>query len=284
MATKGMPSIGTVISNLFGSNSGATAQPPQNPNSQPTNQRENQQRNDQNNGIQKRQAPTGENTQLENIGAPNREAGNEGEAVNPMDKFKDIWQPPTDKDGKPKQSTKQSAIPSIDANKIMEFAGKQDFKKFVKPETLAAISKGGEEGMAAFAQAMQDIGSSTFASAVTASSQMMKAALERQAEQFESGLSERFTKFSLKENLGNKNPVLKHPAARPIVDALQSVLAQKYPDHSAADLQTTAEEFLTTFASSISGNKSDDNEEASGKGGKKQKSEDWSDFLPEQLR
>lgn len=283
MASKpgGMPSIGTVISNLFGSNSGATAQPAQNPNAQPQNQRENQQKND---GIQKKQAPTGENTQLENLGTPNREAGNEGDAVNPMDKFKDIWQPPTDKDGKPKQATKQSAIPSVDAAKIMEFAGKQDFKKFVKPETLAAISKGGDEGMAAFAQAMQDIGSSTFASAVTASSQMMKAALERQSEQFEAGLSERFTKFSLKENLGNKNPVLKHPAAKPIVDALQSVLAQKYPDHSAADLQATAEDFLSTFASSISGSKTDENEETGGKGSKKQKSEDWSEFLPDSLR
>ena len=271
-----MPSIGQVMSSLFGNNSGATAQPPKNPNQQPQNQREQQQQQGQSQQQKPTgQTPSGEQSVLEGAGS--------GEAAgNPLDKFKDIWQPPTGADGKPIQRTKQKAIPNLDPGKIMEFASKQDFKKFVKPETLAAIAKGGDEASAAFAQAMQDIGSSTFASAITASGQMMQAALDRQAEQFESGMNERFTRFSLRENLSNKNPVLKHPAAKPIVEALQATLANKYPDASAAELQSTAEEFLTAFTSSLSGK--EDDGETGGKGGKKEPQADWSKFLPDYMQ
>jgi hypothetical protein len=271
-----MPAVGEMMRNLFGSKSGATNNPQQNPNATPQNQREQQQQNQQ----QQQKPPAGDSSVLEGAGKDTSTGSSStGTSENPLDKFKDLWQPPTGADGKPKPP-KEKAI-NIDPAKIFEFAGKQDFKKFVKPETFAAIAKGGDEGAAAFQQAIQDIGSSTFASAITASSQMMQAALEKQASTFEAGLPELFKKYSLKENLGNKNPVLKHAAAKPIVDALQSVLAQKYPDASAADLQTTAEEFLTTFASSISGKSTTDDAAATGGKGGKRKSEDWSSFLPE---
>lgn len=278
--------IGAAMQHLFGNKSGATNTPPNNPNAQPQNQRQQQQQDAGGGNKQVGKLPDGSNSALENAGNgnANNADGGDGTPANPMDKFKDIWQPNTGADGKPVASTKKPVMPKIDAAKIMEFAGKQDFKKFVKPETLAAIAKGGDEGSAAFAQAIQDIGSSTFASAVTASSHMMQAALERQESSFEEQFQERFKKFSLKENLGNKNPVLKHPAAQPIVEALQSVLANKYPNASAQDLQSTAEEFLTTFASSISSNgkKEGEDEDTGGKGGRKQ--EDWSKFLPEFLQ
>ena len=109
---------------------------------------------------------------------------------------------------------------------------------------------------------------------------MMSAALERQQKQFEDSLPELFKRFSLGENLSNKNPVLKHPAAKPIIDALQIQLAQKYPDASAADLQRTAEEFITAFASEATGKKQDSTENDT----KGKKQDDWSTFLPEYLK
>jgi hypothetical protein len=271
--------IGATMKNLFGANASNTSvgNPPQNPNQQPQNQLENQQ---QNTNV-RQQAPSGEFTQLEQGGQQqkNNNSVDNTTPVNPLDKFKEMWQPPTSADGKPLPG-RQPIIPKIDPAKIMEFAGKQDFKKFVKPETLAAIAKGGEEGSAAFQQAIQDIGSSTFASSITASSQMMSAALERQQKQFEDSLPELFKRFSLGENLSNKNPVLKHPAAKPIIDALQIQLAQKYPDASAADLQRTAEEFITAFASEATGKKQDSI--ANDTKGRKQ--DDWSTFLPDYLK
>lgn len=264
--------IGATMKALFGGNSGATSQPPANPNASPGNQREQQQ---QNANKVAGNTPAGEQSVLE-------KAGTEEAPVNPMDKFKEIWQPNTDKDGKVIAAKGREPAFNIDPAKIFEFAGKMDFKKFVKPETLKAIATGGEEGVAAFAQAIQDLGSNTYASSLTASAQLTQKALERQKEQFEASLPELFKKFSLRENLSQKNPALNHPAAKPIIEALQSVMASKYPDASAADLQNTAEEFLAAFASSLSGKSNTDEEEAGGKGGKKE--EDWGKFLPEYLQ
>lgn len=271
--------IGAAMNNLFGGKPAGTGQPPANPNAQPKNQREQQQ------NVARGQAPTGENTQLENAGGNvdgSTDDPNNKEPANPLDKYKDIWQPPKDAEGKVVKQKEKTKF-SIDPAKMMEFAGKQDFKKFVKPETVAAIQKGGEEGSAAFLQAIQDIGSSTFATSMTAASQLMEKAIESARADWDAELPERFKRFSAKDNLRTKNPALNHPAAQPIIDALQSRLAQAYPDATTAEHQEMAVDFLTSFAASIgkkSGEEEDGDTTSSRRSGsKKAKEEDWGVFL-----
>lgn len=264
---------GQALQSLFGGKSASVGAPPTNPNQQPQNQREYQQ------SQVRGQAPTGENTQLEGQTASNVEMNEDGTpkaAELPLDKFKDLWQAPTDADGKP-VAAKQKKSYSLDAAKVMEYAGKQDFRKFIKPETLAAIQKGGEEGTAAFAQAMQDIGSSTFATTMTAASRLMDQAMSASRAEFEESIPDLVRKHSMKDNLRTKNPVTSHPAAAPIISALQSQLATKYPDATAAELGDMATEFLTTFATEVSGKKAKDATEEGGKRGQKQE-QDWSQF------
>lgn len=262
------------VATLFGNKSAPSGGPPTNPNAQPQNDRQRQEQ------TARGQAPTGEQTQLEGTVNTDQQVDGDGKkpAENRLDKYKDMWQPPVDGEGKPVPGKKKQNF-TIDPAKIMEYASKQDFKKFVKPETLAAIAKGGDEGTAAFSQAMQDIGSSTFASSMTATSQLVQRALDAQAADFEARLPELFKKFSLKDNLRTKNPALSHPAASPIIEAIQDVLARKHPDATAEDLRSTAEDFLTSFAAEIGGKKDEDDDDTGSKGSKKAKQEDWSAFL-----
>lgn len=264
------------VATLFGGKPASSGGPPANPNAQPQNDRQRQE------ATARGQAATGEHTQLEGDVNLNQKVDGNGKPVaeNRLDKFKDVWQPNTDAEGKvipAKQKTKFT----IDPAKIMEYAGKQDFKKFVKPETLAAVAKGGDEGSAAFADAMQQIGSSTFATSMSATSQLIQKALDSQRAEFMAELPEMFKKFSLKDTLRTKNPALSHAAAAPIVDALQEALARKHPDATAEDLRSTAEDFLTSFAAEIGGKK-DDDDDSGPKGSKKPKQEDWSAFLEQQ--
>jgi hypothetical protein len=268
--------MGATLRNLFGGGNPNSAGPPNNPNASPTNQRQVDQAAA---GVTRGATPGGENTQLENSNAGAEKLNADGTPAtpaNPMDKFKDIWQAPKGADGKPITPAGREKLMNVDPAKIFEFAGKQDYRKFVKPETYAAIAKGGDEGSAAFAQAIQDIGSASFASSVTASATMMEKALERAHSQWEAGLPEMFKKMSLRENLSNKNPVVNHPAAKPIIEALQSVLARNHPDATAQDLQETAEEFLSTFAESLKGKPAASEDGSSVGGGKKET--DWSAF------
>lgn len=268
------PNFLNAVSALFGGKSAPTGLPPTNPNAQPQNDRQRQEQ------TARGQAPTGEQTQLEGAIDTNQQVDGDGKkpAENRLDKHKDMWQPPVDSEGKPVPGKKKQNF-SIDPAKIMEYAGKQDFKKFVKPETIAAIQKGGEEGSAAFLQAMQDIGSSTFASSMTAASQLMQRALDAKDLDFEARLPELFKKYSLKDTLRTKNPALSHPAAAPIIEAIQDVLARKNPDATAEQLRSTAEQFLTDFAAETGGKKDEDDEDTGSKGSKKAKQEDWGAFL-----
>jgi len=202
---------------------------------------------------------------------------------NPLDQFSDIWQPPKGADGKPipKPDTK---LFNIEPAKFFEHAAKQDFRKFVKPETLARIAKGGDDGNAAMSDLIQDLGSNIFATSALASTKMIEKAMETQKQQFESSLPELFKKLNLGENLRTKNPALNHPAAQPIVEALKTTLAQRYPEASAAELQETAETFLSTFASEVGGKKSLGDDKGSGSGRKSPGDQDWSSFLPDGLQ
>lgn len=262
------------VSTLFGGRPAPSGGPVANPNAQPQNDRQRQE------ATARGQAATGEHTQLEGDINTDQQVDGNGKkpAENRLDKHKDIWQPPTDADGKVLPAKKKASF-SIDPAKIMEYANKQDFRKFVKPETLAAVAKGGEEGSAAFAEAMQQIGSSTFATSMSATSQLVQKALDTQRAEIMADLPEMFKKFSLKDTLRTKHPALSHPAASPIIDALQETLARKHPDATAEDLRSTAEDFLTSFAAEFGGKKDEDEEGTGGKGSKKPRQEDWSSFL-----
>lgn len=261
------------VQQLFGGRSAVTGAPPQNPNGfQPVTQRDHQQQ------TARGQAATGEHTQLEAPQGQNDDGtgGEQKAAELPLDKYKDLWEAPTGADGKPVPAKQKKSF-SLDPAKMMEYAGKQDFKRFVKPETLAAIGKGGEEGVTAIQQMIQDIGSGTFASSMTASSRLVEQALAHQREEFELMLPDLVRKHSLKDSVRSKNPVSAHPAAQPIVNALQSQLASKHPEATAAELTDMVEEYLTTFASEFSGKKATETTDTGGKRGQRQE-EDWSNF------
>lgn len=241
--------------------------------------------NQQTNQNQGNPAPPGNSAALENGGK--NATGDDGKPpagdapVNPLDKFKDIWQPPVGADGKPIPKKDTSVFGNIDHSKIVEAAGKQDFSKFVKPETLAAIAKGGPEAQTAFTAFAQDFGTNLFAMSASSTTQLIEKALATQRTQFQAELPGILKSVNLGENLRTKNPVLDHPAARPIVDGLKRSLTARYPDATAAELQTMAEEYFTTFASSMTPKQNSSEE---GSKGSRSESQDWSEFLPDYLK
>lgn len=175
------------------------------------------------------QAATGEN---------NQPASQE---VSTLDKFKDLWQPTQQAEGE--------ATPSfaVDQSKLMEAAGKLDFTKVIKPEQLQAISRGGEESMQAFAEAMNAVAQASFANSLSASSKLIERALAAKEEEFASKIPNAIKMHNIDAGLA-ADPVFNHPAAKPVVGAIARAMSSKYPDASAADLQKMASELLADIA------------------------------------
>ena len=160
----------------------------------------------------------------------------------PLDKFNDLWK--TDPNAKP---TGNDPLFNVDPQKLMEAAGKVDFAKVIKPEQLQAITAGGEGAAAAFIQAINAVSQATFAQSALASTKIVEQAVAKTRENFSAELPGMLKKLNLNDSLRDSNPAFSHPAAQPILDALQAQLTQKYPSATVQELQGMAKEFLSSF-------------------------------------
>lgn len=188
--------------------------------------------------------------------------------MSPLDDFKALWEPVTTKevDG----TLPANMFAGADPAKMLEAARKVDFAKSVPPEVLAKITAGGPEAAAAFAAAINDVAQRSYAQSSFASTKIVEAALAKFQEGLESRLPSQIKKHQVSDSLRELNPALTHPAAAPIMEALQSQFSVKYPNATTNELRDMASDYLTKFAGVITPPK---------KEAKTPVSEDWDKFF-----
>lgn len=187
----------------------------------------------------------------------------------PLDAFSKLWE--TDPNAATPANT--SVFGEVDPKKFMEAAGKVDFAKAIKPEMLQAIQAGGEDGMKAFAAAMNSVAQNVYAQASFASTKITEQAMQKAREAFIAEIPQHIRSSTASESLRAENPIFSHPAAAPILEAVQSRMQVKFPNASAAELTAMAKTYLENFAAGVSPQKP--------KAGDKpeDKNTDWSTFL-----
>lgn len=166
----------------------------------------------------------------------------------PLESFKELWTPPKEGDPKPAGNFDPSAMFQIDPAKIQEAVGQMDFASTVTPETLAAITAGGEGAAQAFVQAMNGVARQAFAQSMVGASKLVETAMTKANASIDARLQEGIRRQQASASLLESNPALKHPAAAPIVSALEAQLAAKYPQHSPAEITRLATDYLAQFA------------------------------------
>lgn len=189
----------------------------------------------------------------------------------PLDQFGDLWKTP-DTSGEP---TPPGVFGNVDPKKFMEAAGKIDFTKVVTPEQLQAISQGGESAMGAFAAALNSVAQTTYAQSAFAATKITEQALARAKESLLAELPSHMKKHTVSESLKAENPVFSNPAVRPIISALESQLAVKFPQASAGELTTMAKQYVEALGTSFAPKPA---APAGGKGNAPEET-DWSTFL-----
>lgn len=162
----------------------------------------------------------------------------------PLDAMKDIWQQPQ---VDPTAQAPKSVL-DVDPKMLMQSAGKLDFAKMIKPETMQAISAGGEGAVTAFAQAMNQIGQATYAQSLVSASRLVKEALNEHGSTLDTRISDTMRRNLASERLTDDRPELRHPAAQPLISAIQQQLAAKHPNASASELRQLSEDYLMNFA------------------------------------
>ena len=168
------------------------------------------------------------------------------ENVSPLDQFSTLWEPSST------TPTVDGTLPAnmflgTDPTKMLEAARKVDFAKSIPPEVLAKITAGGPDAAQAFASALNDVSQRAYAQSSFASTKIVEAALSKFQEGVDSRLPGQIRNHQVSQSLRESNPALMHPAAAPIMEAMQAQLAVKFPQASVADLQGMASQYLTAF-------------------------------------
>jgi len=196
--------------------------------------------------------------------------------TNPMDNFSDLWKP-VEVDPKNPNPDNQPII-SVDPKALAEAARKTDFSKMITPEHMQAIAQGGEAAQQAFAQAMNAVAQGVYAQSAFASTKIVEQALAKAQERFESSIPSHVKKLQVSENLRSENPALSHPAAAPILGALESQFTMKHPNASSTEISKMAKDYLEQFAGAVNAPKLEAEKLAQqkdqGKG-----TTDWTSFL-----
>ncbi len=192
------------------------------------------------------------------------------EPESPLDQFKELWQP-TQAD-----PNANAALINVDPAKLAEAARKTDFSKMITAEQLAAVEAGGQGAAQAFAQALNQVGQGVYAQSAFATTKIVEQAVQRAKEQFEAAIPAHVKKLQVSDTLRQENPVFNHPAASPILGALEAQMTAKFPNASASEITQMAKSYLENFASMVNAPA----EAAKAAAAKKNsKDTDWSTFL-----
>lgn len=166
--------------------------------------------------------------------------------VSPLDSFSSLWEPSTSTniDG----TLPANMFAGADPAKMLEAARKVDFAKTIPPEMLAKITAGGPDAAQAFMAALNDVSQRSYAQSSFASTKIVEAALAKFQEGIDSRLPGQIKKHAVSDSIRENNPALQHPAAAPIMEALQSQLSVKYPNATVNELRDMADDYLSKFA------------------------------------
>ena len=171
-------------------------------------------------------------------------------SANPLDAHKNLWDTPTNADGTPIVPASTELF-TVDAKQLQEAAGKIDFGKSIKPEQLAAITAGGEGATKALVEIINSTSQQVYAQSAYATTKIVEDGIKRSSEASEKMLAEKIKGLNLSESLVQENPAFSHPAAAPILSGIQTQIALKFPNASAAELKQMALEYLGNFATAI---------------------------------
>lgn len=165
------------------------------------------------------------------------------EGGSPTDKFADLWEPV-----KQDESKKGQEPEGLTPEKMLEAAGKVDFKRVLDQESLAKIKAGGDDAVQALAELLNKTAQTVYGQSTVVAHKLIEAEVNKARKEFAEQIPGLVKKQNMRESFLTENPAFKKPSVAPVVEAIQSQLAQKYPKATTAELNAMAKDYLQAAA------------------------------------
>lgn len=177
---------------------------------------------------------------------PGGNQGPQGGEATPIDKFSKVWETaPTDPTNNPAQGE------GLTPEKMLEAASKVDFSKVLDQASLQKITAGGEEAVQALVGLLNKTAQTVYGQSTVVAKKLVDQAVEQSEARFAERVPQMVRRQAMKDGLVSENPAFNHPAVAPIVEVLQQQMAQKYPNATAAELQSLAKEYFQGAAQAL---------------------------------
>lgn len=164
----------------------------------------------------------------------------------PLAEFNTLW------DTDPNKGDDAPAAPTpLDPEAVRKAVAKTDFSNVVTPDHLTAIAAGGEEAQAAFAQAMNAVAQQVMVQSTMVNNKLTEQAVERAIQSHTAGLPEMLRSQAASDHLKTANPLFSNPAVKPVIEATQTALLQKFPNATAAELTEMTQNYIVAMGESF---------------------------------
>lgn len=185
----------------------------------------------------------------------------------PLAEFNTLWEdkpvdPNAPKPTEPKQLT---------AEDLQKVIGKADFSTGINPETMTAIAAGGNDAQKAFAAAMNTVAQQVMIQATLVNNKLTEKAVTEAVAATEAKMPDLLRSLSASDHLKTTNPLFSNPAVKPVIEATQAQLQQKFPNATAAELTEMTQNYIVAMGNAFappSAMNDNDHQET-----------DWSKFL-----
>lgn len=162
----------------------------------------------------------------------------------PIEGMDSLWDDPT-VDPNDKTPKFDGYLPKVDDKQLSERLNQVDFMKGIKPETLAAVTAGGEGAVAALAEIINSVGRQSVKMSFTTGSKFMEAGLTNAEKRFMNDLVPGSVRSTMtQDGLTSNNPLMKLPQYAPMVKAITQQFEQRYPKATPSQIEAGVNKYF----------------------------------------
>lgn len=205
------------------------------------------------NNSQSPQTPQGQQSSNDNGSSEDNTPEPQG-----LDKYTELVNYTPDPETAPKPFDPHTLINS-DPEALQKQISQMNFVQgAISKEEAELINQGGEGALGVMAKALNTVAQNAFLQAVTASKNISSETLKQSLSHLDSRVDERLRNQQVNTALSQANPILAHPAAKPLIEAIMPKIQAKYPQASPEEIRDKTVEYLTDFTNSVNPQKTDD--------------------------
>lgn len=195
-----------------------------------------------------------------------------------MDKYTDLvnFQPDPDKAPKPFDP---STLINADPEQLQRQISQMNFVQgAISKEEAELINQGGEGALGVMAKALNTVAQNAFMQATLAAKNISSETMKQSLSHLDSRVDERLRNQQVSSALAQANPILAHPAAKPMIEAIMPKIQTKHPEASPEEIRDKAVEYLMDFANAFNPHETNDPNKPKVPAGT-----NWEDWISDEL-